>query len=102
MLRSESPGSGLAVNVAAARNEWVSFQILLRSEEPVQGVRVEAGELRGPNDVVLHRAESRLYREHQLHLEIGTYRNDAFKPDWYPDPLIPVRSVARKGIHPNA
>jgi hypothetical protein len=41
VLRSEPPGSGLAVNVAAARNEWVSFQILLRSEEPVKAVGVE-------------------------------------------------------------
>ena len=34
-------------------------------------------------------SEARLYRQHQLHLEVGTYRNESFKPDWYPDPLIP-------------
>ena len=44
---------------------------------------------------MLRTAESRLYRQHQLHLEIGTYRNDAFKPDWYPDPLIPFELPAR-------
>jgi hypothetical protein len=104
VLRSELPGNQLAANVAAARNEWVSFQVLLRSDEPVKGVRVEASELHGPKDAVLHSSESvrandgspLLYRQHQLHLEIGTYRNDAFRPDWYPDPLIPfdpVRSV---------
>lgn len=31
VLRSDPPGSALAVNLGAARNEWVSFQILLRS-----------------------------------------------------------------------
>ena len=93
VLRSEPPGSELSVKVAAARNEWVSFQILLRSDEPVKGVRVEAGELRGPNGAALRSSESRLYRQHQLHLEVGTYRNDAFKPDWYPDPLIPHREI---------
>ncbi len=36
VLRSEPPGNELAVKVAAARNEWVSFQILLRSDEPVE------------------------------------------------------------------
>lgn len=89
VLRSELPGSTLAVKIAAARNEWVSFQILVRADDPVKAVRVEAGALRGPGGAVLRTAESRLYREHQLQIEIGTYRNDAFKPDWYPDPLIP-------------
>jgi len=89
VLRSEPVGNELAVKVAAARNEWVSFQILLHSDEPVNAVRVDAGELRGPNGAMLRLSESRLYRQHQLRLDIGTYRNDAFKPDWYPDPLIP-------------
>ena len=76
--------------LAAARNEWVSFQILLRSDEPVEGVRVEAGDLQRPGrDVAFAGPSARLYRQHQLHLEVGTYRNDGFKPDWYPDPLIP-------------
>ena len=79
----------MAVKVAAARNEWVSFQILLRSDEPVQGVRVEAGELVGADGGRHCPWIGRLYRQHQLHLEVGTYRNDGFKPDWYPDPLIP-------------
>ena len=89
VLRSEPPGSALAVKIAAARNEWVSFQILIRSDEPVHAVCVDAGELRGPGAGVLRASESRLYRQHQLPLEVGTYRNDTFKPDWYPDPLIP-------------
>ncbi len=89
VLRSEPPGRGLAVNIAAARNEWVSFQILVRSDEPVKAVRVESGELHRPGAAVLRTSESRLYRQHQLHLEIGTYRNDTFQADWYPDPLIP-------------
>jgi uncharacterized Ntn-hydrolase superfamily protein len=32
VLRSQPPGNELAVKIAAARNEWVSFQILLRSD----------------------------------------------------------------------
>ncbi len=91
VLRGEPPGSGLAVSLGAARNEWISFQILLRSDARVQGVNVEAGDLRGPGGSVLRPGEGRLYRQHQLHLEIGTHRNDGFKPDWYPDPLIPFR-----------
>ncbi|MCL4195014.1 MAG: DUF4091 domain-containing protein, partial [Thermoguttaceae bacterium] len=32
-----------------------------------------------------------IYRQHQLELTTGTYRNAAFRPGWYPDPLIPLR-----------
>jgi len=92
VLRSEGPGAGAAVKLASARNEWVSFQILLRSETLVDGVLVEPGDLTGPGGAVLARADARLYREHQLHLETGTYRNETFRPDWYPDPLIPFRN----------
>jgi hypothetical protein len=92
VLRSDPPATGANVQLGAARNEWVSFQILLRSEEPLKGVNVEPGDLQGPDGNLLRRADVRLYRQHQLHLEVGTYRNDSFKPDWYPDPLIPFRN----------
>src|SRR5262245_53979851 len=89
VLRSESPSINTSVQLGAARNEWVSFQILLRSDEGVHAINLEAGALQGPNGSVLHIKDARLYRQHQLHLETGTHRNDKFKPDWYPDPLIP-------------
>ena len=98
VLLSELPATGTTVQLGAARNEWVSFQILLRSDAPVNGVRVEAADLKGPGGFGLRRTDARLYRQHQLHLDIGTYRNDSFKPDWYPDPLIPFQHpvTARK------
>lgn len=89
VLRGDPPGDSLEVKVAAARNEWRSFQILLRADEAMPGIRVEAAELRGSGGAVLDTKNARLYRQHQLLLKTGTYRNKAFKPDWYPDPLIP-------------
>ena len=94
VVRSAAPGPDLAVALAGARHEWVSFQILVRSEAPIKGVNVMAGDLRGPGKSVLHREAVRLYRQHQLYLEEGTSRHEGFKPDWYPDPLIPFE-------HPN-
>jgi hypothetical protein len=91
VLRSEPPAAGATVELGAARNEWVSFQILLRSDAAVNGVSVEPGDLEGPGGAALRRADARLYRQHQLHLDAGTFRNDSFKPDWYPDPLIPFQ-----------
>jgi hypothetical protein len=48
VLRDESPGAGHTVRIAAARNEWESFQILVRSEVPIQGLNVRPGDLKGP------------------------------------------------------
>ncbi len=89
ILRSEPAGDERVVKVGAARNEWVSFQVLIRSNVAVKGIGLEAGELEGPGGTILPRSRSRCYRQYQLYLEIGTYRNTPWKPDWYPDPLIP-------------
>ncbi|MCX6904745.1 MAG: DUF4091 domain-containing protein [Verrucomicrobia bacterium] len=89
VLRSEPPGNQREVRLAAARNESRSFQILVRAEAPRPGLSVKAGELRGPGGQGSGAIRWRFYRQHQLHLETGTYRNTSFKPDWYPDPLIP-------------
>ncbi|UCG59789.1 MAG: DUF4091 domain-containing protein [Phycisphaerales bacterium] len=93
--RSAPPGKRLAVNLGAARNEWESFQILMRSDRQVKGVRVEAGDLRARGGASLGAGGARLFRQHQVYLDVGTYRNDAFKPDWYPDPLIPFQHPVR-------
>jgi hypothetical protein len=89
VLRSEPPGSSLAVQLSAARNEWESFQILVRADDPVSTIRLIPSDLHGPHGAVLGISEARLYRQHQLRLDRGTYRNASFKPDWYPDPLLP-------------
>jgi len=91
VLRDEPAGEGAAVGLAAARNEWGSFQILMRADAPIKGTTVVAGDLTGPDGAVLRGADARLFRQHQLELAVPTYRNDAFKPGWYPDPLIPFR-----------
>jgi len=51
---------------------------------------------------VLDARHARLYRQHQLHLEVGTHRNEAFEPGWYPDPLIPFEHPMPGGKLENA
>ena len=89
VLRDEPAGAGKDVALQLARNEWRGFQILVRSEEPVKGINVVPGDLAGPDGAVLAAADARLYRQHQMEIKVGTYRNKDFKPGWYPDPLIP-------------
>ncbi len=91
VLRDEAPGTEVAVKISAARNEWESFQILVRSDVAIKRVVLEPGDLKGPGGEILRRADARLYRQHQLEIAKGTYRNEGFKPEWYPDPLIPFR-----------
>ena len=90
LRESQPPGSTTAL-LAAARNEWRGFQIFVRSEQAVAGVNIEPGDLKGPDGAVLRAADAVLYREHQIEIKTGTYRNEAFRPGWYPDPLIPFK-----------
>lgn len=90
VLREEPAGGQVAVKLAAARNEWESFQILLRSPTAVDKVKVELGALKAADGTPLAGARLVLYRAHQLHLVEGTSRNKDFRPGWYPDPLIPA------------
>jgi len=89
VLRDEAAGPGKDVALSLARNEWRGFQILLRSDQPVKGINVAPGDLAGPEGALLAAADARLYRQHQMELKVGTYRNKDFKPNGYPDPLIP-------------
>lgn len=89
VLREDPAGTGTAVNLALARNETRSFQVLMRSDAPVAGITLEAGDLNGPGGAVIPARLARLFRQHQLYLDVPTARNDAFRPGWYPDALIP-------------
>ncbi len=90
VLREDPAGRGTAVSLSAARNEWEGFQILMRCDAPVKDVQLKAGSFTGTDGKPLEGVRSVLYRQHQLYLADPTIRNDAFKPGWYPDPLIPV------------
>ena len=99
VLRDAPAGESSAVELAAAGNEWESFQILMRSDAPIGGIQVEAVDLKGPPGAVIRASDARLFRQHQLELTVGTYRNDKFKPGWYPDPLIPFNNpLTRKPL----
>ncbi len=92
LLREDSPPAGQKVHLYAAGNEWRNFQVFLRSDTPVRVVSVEVGNLKGPKGAVIASSNIRLYREHQLHITVPTYRNTDFRPGWYPDALIPFRN----------
>ena len=93
VLRDAPAGVGQSVVLAAARNEYESFQILVRSDRPVTGINIKPGDLKGPQGSVIRAKDARLYRQHQLEIieSSFSYNNETFKPGWYPDALIPFR-----------
>ena len=91
VLRDAPAGSETAVRINAAKNEWESFQILLRSDTALEGISVEPGDLAGPGGAVIPASQARLFRQHQFELTVPTVRNDNPKLGWYPDALIPFR-----------
>jgi hypothetical protein len=91
VTREAPAGTNRVVQLAAARNEWESFQVLMRSDKSMHGIALEPAPLQGPGGAVIGPSQMRLYRQHQLRLTNGTYRNEQFKPGWYPDPLIPFQ-----------
>ncbi|HEY3323158.1 MAG TPA: glycoside hydrolase domain-containing protein [Planctomycetota bacterium] len=90
VLRGDAPEPLKPAQLCAARNEWESVQILVRSDAPIAGIKLEAGDLCGPLGA-LKGSSARLYRQHAVRIENGTHRNATFKADWYPDPLIPFQ-----------
>ena len=90
VLREDPAEKPTAVRLACARNEWRGFQVLVRSDVALRGIRIEPGDLVGPGGAVLAGSQSRLFRQHQLHLTDASYRNESFRPGWYPDALIPA------------
>jgi hypothetical protein len=102
VLRGAPAGTGRAVGLAAARNETESFQILVRSDAAVKGIRVEAADLKGPGGAVLQAGNARLFRQHQMELTVPTHRNEHFKSGWYPDALIPFRHPLTRKALPKA
>jgi len=73
--------------LTAARNEFESFQIVIRGEAPVSGVRARAGELTGPNGAKFPQANVRLYR--QALLDVTTPSGAIGARGRFPDGLIP-------------
>jgi hypothetical protein len=96
VLRSGLPRGKKTVELAAARNEWESFQILLRSDTRVAGVTLEPDDLIGPGGAVIPSQEAYLYRQHQFEITTPSWGVTHFTPGWYPDPLIPFKHPITK------
>ena len=82
------PGPGRSIEIRAARNEYESFRIIVRSgSQRLADVGAVASALTGPTGEIP--AENiKLFREHYVDIFEPSYRSKA-PIGWYPDALIP-------------
>jgi len=91
----DAPGPLKEARIKAARNEYESFQIVVRAGEGgLKDVAAEATDLKGDGDRVIERRHVSIFREHYLEIKTPTVKSkDA--PGPVPDALIPVARPAR-------
>lgn len=85
-----------AIQLQSARNEWESFQIVLRNDEFVSDVSIKLTDFKGPKKSILRAGLSRLYKVEWVDINAP---NDISKPseepDMRPDPLLPIKQTDR-------
>ena len=81
-------GPKSAVTVSGAANEWVAFQLVLRSDSTANNIGVEIDQLStGTRRIAEENIQ--LFREYYIRVEKATPRHGSTGPGLYPDPLIP-------------
>ncbi|MFN7997734.1 MAG: DUF4091 domain-containing protein [Bryobacteraceae bacterium] len=77
------------VSLRAARNEIVSFQVIVErgSKAQLNGVDVKVGDLTGP--ATLPKESVELFKEWYVNITRRSAQDYSLGPGWYPDALIP-------------
>jgi hypothetical protein len=91
---TDPAGSATDVNLAAARGEYESFQIVVNGASQGAGnVNVTISDLKGPGGQVIPRTDFTLYREKYMQVSSSSPNwkgsNQPLGPGWYADALIP-------------
>lgn len=103
VLKDRTMAQGLqSVALGAAKNEWVSFQVVIRAQkQKIDHVSASLSTLKGPENAVINAENARLYLEYYIHIEKPSACDPFLSKDcWginiykptpgdYPDPLIP-------------
>jgi hypothetical protein len=92
----QPPGNKTSIDLYAARGEYESFQIGIRTSQfNLANVNVSISDLRGANNQVIPKANITLYREHYVYVSKSSedYLENSTNPPlgkgWYADALIP-------------
>lgn len=91
---SDAPGAITEANLAAARGEYESFQIVVSgASQGASNVNVTVSDLKEPGGEIIPRSNLTLYREKYVHVTSSSPNwkgsNQPLGPGWYADGLIP-------------
>jgi hypothetical protein len=80
------------ISIKSARNETVSFQVIVERTggAPLRRVNVTTSPLIGPGGVALGDANVSMFKDWYVHVDRRTSQNYSLGPGWYPDALIPT------------
>jgi len=81
------------VTLKAARNEFVAFQVIVETNQPVFGVDVELSELRHPSGAKLEGKSLQILKQWYTQVRRPSlgYEASSLGAGWYPDALMPKR-----------
>ncbi|MFB3883485.1 MAG: hypothetical protein ACE149_19640 [Armatimonadota bacterium] len=85
---------GDRIALHGARNEFISFQVVVSSAEPTRGISVALDHLLGPRGARLDGRSVALFRAWYVRVDRPSYgyTKSSLGAGWYPDALIPVAS----------
>ena len=91
---SEPPNGGTQVNLAAARNGYASFQVVVSGASGgLTNVNINVSDLTGPGGSAIPQSSFTLYREKYVYVSSSSPNwggsNKPHGPGWYADALIP-------------
>jgi Glycoside hydrolase 123, catalytic domain len=84
-------GARKRVALRAARNEIVSFQVIVErsGRDALSGVNVQVGDLSGPGGARIPQQNVDLFKEWYVHVTRRSAQDYSLGTGWYPDALIP-------------
>lgn len=99
--QDQEPYGQAEANIAAARNEWESFQVVVgTSGENILVIGAEISDLTGPDGAKIPKEQVTLYREEYVRVRKSTPRAE-LPPGLYADPLVPfVNPITGELIEP--
>lgn len=78
-----------SIEIKGGMNEWVSFQIQVRSSSAAKIISVHDSGFVSENGTSVPELTVQYFRAHQIRLDQGSKINSGFRAGWYPDALIP-------------
>jgi hypothetical protein len=83
----DPPRARTLATIAAARNEFESFQVVLHSDRDIHEIDVEVSSLTGEQGARIDAGHLTVYRVDSIDIEVPSSRQS--QPGEWPDPLVP-------------